>query len=76
MQQALKPEKLAAEPDLYPEIEAFATGMLAVDGLHKIYWEQSGNPRGEPVVFLHGGPGAGIEPGPPALLRPRLITGS
>jgi len=62
MQQALKSGKAIAEPDLYPEIEPFATGMLAVDGLHKIYWEQSGNPKGEPVVFLHGGPGAGSSP--------------
>src|ERR1700742_5101743 len=45
--------------DLFPEISPFATGMLAVDGRHTIYWEQSGNPRGVPVVFLHGGPGAG-----------------
>jgi len=45
--------------DLYPRLEPFAHGVLAVDGLHKIYWEQSGNPHGTPVVFLHGGPGAG-----------------
>jgi len=36
--------------------------MLAVDGRHTLYWEQSGNPAGEPVVFLHGGPGAGSAP--------------
>jgi proline iminopeptidase len=36
--------------------------MLAVDGRHTIYWEQSGNPEGVPVVFLHGGPGAGSAP--------------
>lgn len=45
--------------DLYPDIEPFATGMLALDDRHVMYWEQSGNPRGVPVVFLHGGPGAG-----------------
>ena len=44
---------------LYPEIEPFDTGMLALDGLHRMYYEQSGNPKGVPVVFLHGGPGAG-----------------
>jgi proline iminopeptidase len=33
-----------------------------VDALHSVYWEQSGNPRGVPVVFLHGGPGAGSSP--------------
>jgi proline iminopeptidase len=43
----------------YPEIEPFKTGELTVDDLHTIYWEQCGNPDGEPVVFLHGGPGAG-----------------
>jgi pimeloyl-ACP methyl ester carboxylesterase len=36
--------------------------MLAVDGRHTIYWEQSGNPDGVPVLFLHGGPGAGSAP--------------
>ncbi|MCU0838089.1 MAG: prolyl aminopeptidase [Rhodospirillales bacterium] len=45
--------------DLYPDIGPFASGLLAVDDRHHIYWEQSGNPRGLPVVFLHGGPGAG-----------------
>ncbi|MGH7075547.1 MAG: prolyl aminopeptidase [Stellaceae bacterium] len=45
--------------DLYPPIEPFASGMLRLDALHSMYWEQSGNPRGMPAVFLHGGPGAG-----------------
>jgi proline iminopeptidase len=45
--------------ELYPEIEAFDSGMLAVDGRHQIYFEQCGNPQGKPVVILHGGPGAG-----------------
>jgi len=48
--------------ELYPEIEPYRTGMLAVDALHTLYWEESGNPRGMPVVFLHGGPGAGSAP--------------
>jgi proline iminopeptidase len=48
--------------DLFPEISPYASGMLAVDGRHTIYWEQSGNPEGAPVVFLHGGPGAGSAP--------------
>lgn len=47
---------------LYPEIEAFETGYLQVSPLHRIYFEQSGNPNGKPVVFLHGGPGAGCSP--------------
>ena len=44
---------------LYPEIKPHKKGWLAVDNLHHLYWEQSGNPQGVPVVFLHGGPGAG-----------------
>jgi proline iminopeptidase len=44
---------------LYPEIEPYASGMLELDGVHAVYWETSGNPEGIPVVFLHGGPGAG-----------------
>ncbi|TWY72909.1 alpha/beta fold hydrolase, partial [Klebsiella pneumoniae] len=44
---------------LYPAIEPYETGhLLAGDG-QRVYWEQSGNPEGKPVVFLHGGPGAG-----------------
>ena len=44
---------------LYPEIEAFDSGMLSVDARHTLYYEQCGNPNGKPVVMLHGGPGAG-----------------
>jgi proline iminopeptidase len=46
----------------YPEINPYQTGMLQVSDLHRIYWEQSGNPQGKPVVFLHGGPGGGSLP--------------
>ena len=45
--------------DLFPRIEPYDHGMLDLDGRHRMYWEQSGNPDGLPVVFLHGGPGAG-----------------
>jgi len=48
---------------LFPEIEPYRTGMLPVDDLHTLYWEESGNPKGQPVLFLHGGPGAGTTPG-------------
>ena len=48
--------------DLFPPIEPYATGMLKLDALHTIYWEQSGNPHGTAVAFLHGGPGAGATP--------------
>ena len=46
----------------YPEIEPYDSGMLDVgDGQH-LYWEASGNPKGKPVVFLHGGPGGEVSP--------------
>jgi proline iminopeptidase len=51
-----------ARRDLFPEIEAYETGYLPLDSRHVMYWEQSGNPKGVPVVFLHGGPGAGATP--------------
>ena len=44
---------------LYPEIEPYDSGVLAVDARHQLYYEQCGNPAGKPVVLLHGGPGAG-----------------
>jgi proline iminopeptidase len=47
---------------LYPEVPAYRTGQLKVSGPHQLYFEESGNPRGKPVVFLHGGPGGGTEP--------------
>jgi len=48
--------------DLYPEIEPYNQGMLPVSSGHTIYWEESGNPTGKPVVFVHGGPGGGTTP--------------
>lgn len=48
--------------ELYPEIEPYRTHRLAVDKLHELYIEECGNPDGLPVVFLHGGPGAGVSP--------------
>lgn len=47
---------------LYPKIEPYETGMLLVGDGHRVYWEQSGNPDGKPVVFLHGGPGGATSP--------------
>ena len=44
---------------LYPEIKENFSKMLKVDETHTIYYEESGNPQGVPVVFLHGGPGCG-----------------
>ncbi len=48
--------------DFYPEIEPYQTGHLKVSEIHEIYYELVGNPKGRPVVFLHGGPGGGISP--------------
>jgi proline iminopeptidase len=47
---------------LFPEIEPFDSGHLAVDDLHSIYYEQCGNPHGKPAIFVHGGPGGGASP--------------
>jgi proline iminopeptidase len=52
----------ALRSSLYPEIEPFNAGMLDLDGRHRMYFEESGNPKGAPVLFLHGGPGAGASP--------------
>lgn len=48
--------------DLFPATTPYSSGFLSVDKTHNIYWEQSGNPQGVPVVLLHGGPGAGATP--------------
>jgi proline iminopeptidase len=48
--------------ELYPEIEPYRLGLLKVSNLHTIYFEESGNPQGKPVVILHGGPGGGSQP--------------
>ena len=47
---------------LYPVPEPHRSGWLRVSPQHEIYWEESGNPRGKPAVFVHGGPGAGSSP--------------
>jgi proline iminopeptidase len=47
---------------IFPPVKPFRSGHLQVDDLHTLYWEESGNPDGVPVLFLHGGPGAGTAP--------------
>lgn len=47
---------------LYPSIEPYETGRLDVGDGHTLYWERCGTPGAKPVVFLHGGPGAGCSP--------------
>ena len=44
---------------LFPPLEPYNAGFLDLEAPHRMYYEESGNPRGVPVVFLHGGPGAG-----------------
>lgn len=48
--------------DLFPDIKPYSSGFLPLDHGHEMYWEQSGNPYGVPVVVLHGGPGSGTSP--------------
>ena len=49
----------STEITLYPVIEPYEHGFLELDSCHQMYWEISGNRDGIPIVFLHGGPGAG-----------------
>src|ERR1700742_1565715 len=55
----------------FPSIEPYRSGRLKVDGLHELYWEECGAPKGKPVVFLHGGPGAGASPAHRRFFDPR-----
>jgi proline iminopeptidase len=48
---------------VYPDIEPYEHGRLAVGGRDLVYWEQCGNPDGKPALVLHGGPGSGCGPG-------------
>ena len=57
---------------IHPPLEPYETGYLTVDAPHILYWEQSGNPDGAPVVFLHGGPGAGASPVHRRFFDPRI----
>jgi len=55
-------DDFSSRRDLFPPIEPYRSGHLPVDDLHTLYWEECGNPQGVPVLFLHGGPGAGLSP--------------
>jgi proline iminopeptidase len=48
--------------DLFPKTKPYRSGYLKVSKLHTIHFEEHGNSRGKPLVFLHGGPGGRIEP--------------
>lgn len=54
-----QPTESGPRQTLFPELAPRASGMLRLDPVHAMYWEECGNPAGIPVVFLHGGPGAG-----------------
>ena len=49
--------------DLFPELEPYASGWMSTGGQHEVWYEESGNPQGRPVVVLHGGPGGAVNPG-------------
>ena len=48
--------------ELYPELEPFASGWMKTNSVHEIYFEECGNPQGQPVLVLHGGPGGAVNP--------------
>ena len=56
---------------LYPELTPFNTFYLQANSSHKVYVEQSGNPRGIPVIFLHGGPCSGTKPSHRCFFNPK-----
>ncbi|TXH47502.1 MAG: prolyl aminopeptidase [Burkholderiaceae bacterium] len=53
---------MAQDTPLFPEIEPAESGWLDTGEGHQVYWERCGNPAGIPVLFVHGGPGAGCSP--------------
>jgi len=61
----------------FPELEPYNRGRLRVSAIHELYYEESGNPAGLPVVVLHGGPGGGSSPNLRRLHDPdkyRIVT--
>jgi proline iminopeptidase len=57
-----KTEPVRLKGDFYPAIKPYNSGSLRVSPVHELYFEESGNRDGKPVVFLHGGPGGGTDP--------------
>lgn len=56
---------------LYPALKPHQTGFLPVSDIHRIYYEECGNPKGKPALFVHGGPGAGTSPKVRRFFNPR-----
>ena len=61
---------------VYPAAAPLGSGLLDIDSDagHRLYWEEYGNPDGEPVMFLHGGPGGACAPDMARILRPPRAT--
>lgn len=59
--------------DLFPAIEPYDSGCLPVSDGNSVYWESVGNPAGLPIVYLHGGPGAGCTMGMRRYFDPSLF---
>ena len=62
----------ATRGELFPARRPYRTGRLKVSALHTLYYEENGRPEGAPLVFLHGGPGAGTRPYHRRYFDPRL----
>jgi proline iminopeptidase len=60
-QRKRSPALRSGRRSLYPAIEPYTSGYLCVSAEHEIYFEECGNPKGKPAVFVHGGPGAGCD---------------
>lgn len=60
-----------ARSPLDPAFEPHGAGYLTVSDVHRIHYEESGNPRGKSAVFLHGGPGGGTDPKMRRFFNPR-----
>lgn len=58
--------------EFYPEIMPYNSGFLKVSDLHEIYFEEVGNKDGKPIVFIHGGPGGGIDPSMRRFFDPKV----
>ncbi len=63
---------MATKDGLYAALRPYRTGRLRVSALHELYFEESGNPLGKPVVFLHGGPGCGTNPAMRRFFNPKV----
>ena len=60
-------------PELFAEIEPWASGRLDTSDGQSVYWERCGNPDGRTVVYLHGGPGSGCSPNTRRMFDPDVF---